>query len=188
MSIGGPNSVVYSDVLHAHRVACHALEARVAALLVDPRDVLLKLEAQLIGQQLEVANPELGGRGVVHTFNAQAAAEPYTEDEAKEALAKGVGRVTAESLAKGRPPRNWWEIPRENSRSKERQYGMHPSMKPLKICERLVQVHSARGEVVVIPFGGSGSECVAAPPSLQTTRTGHRREDHVELQSMRPGL
>ena len=100
--------------------------------------------------------------GAPHTFNAEAAAEPYTEAEAAEALAKGVGRVTAEALSRGRPPRNWWEIPRENSRSKERQYGLHPSMKPLKICERLVEVHSRPGELVLIPFGGSGSECVSA--------------------------
>ena len=100
--------------------------------------------------------------GASHTFNAEAAAEHYTEAEAAEALAKGVGRVTAEALQRGRPPKNWWEIPRENSRSKERQYGVHPSMKPLKICERLVEVHSNRTETVVIPFGGSGSECVSA--------------------------
>ena len=58
--------------------------------------------------------------GAPHTFNAEQAAEAYTEAEAAEALAKGVGRVTAESIAKGRPPKNWWEIPRENSRSKVR--------------------------------------------------------------------
>ena len=101
--------------------------------------------------------------GAAHTFHAEAAAEPYTEAEAAEALAKGVGRVTAEALQRGRPPRNWFEIARENSRSKERQYGPphHPSMKPLKICERLVDVHSSRGETVLVPFGGSGSECVS---------------------------
>ena len=99
--------------------------------------------------------------GAAHTFNPAAAAEPYTEDERREALAKGVGRVTAESLDQGRPPRNWWEIPRENSRSKERQYS-RTSMKPLKLCERLLLVHSNPGDAVVIPFGGSGSEAVAA--------------------------
>ena len=80
--------------------------------------------------------------GAPHTFHAEVAAEPYTEAEAAEALAKGVGRVTAEALARGRPPRNWWDIPRENSRSKERQYGPphHPSMKPLAICKRIVEV------------------------------------------------
>lgn len=99
---------------------------------------------------------------VAHTFNAHAAAEPYSAEERATALAKGVGRVTDESLDKGRPPRNWVEIPRENSRSVERKYGAHPSMKPLKLCERIVGVHSHEADCVLVPFGGSGSECVAA--------------------------
>ena len=59
---------------------------------------------------------------------------------------------------------DWWDIPRENSRSKERAYGPphHPSMKPLSICTKIVKGHSSAGEVVLVPFGGSGSECVAA--------------------------
>ena len=58
---------------------------------------------------------------------------------------------------------DWWDIPRENSRSKERAYGPphHPSMKPLRLCDRLVEGHSLRGQVVLVPFGGSGSECVS---------------------------
>jgi hypothetical protein len=100
--------------------------------------------------------------GAEHTFNAEAAAEHYEPEEMKEALAKGVGRVTEEALARGRPPKNWMEIPRENSRSKERAYGTHPSMKPLKLCDRLVRVHSHAGAAVLIPFGGSGSECISS--------------------------
>ena len=54
------------------------------------------------------------------TFNPTLAAERYTEEDKREALAKGVGRVNEASLDKGRPPRTWFDIPRENSRSKER--------------------------------------------------------------------
>jgi site-specific DNA-methyltransferase (adenine-specific) len=100
--------------------------------------------------------------GGKHTFNPQEAVEHYTPAEFDEALAKGVGRVTAESLSRGRPPNNWWDIPRENSRSKERKFGAHPSMKPLKLCERIMAVHSNWGDRVLIPFGGSGSEVAAA--------------------------
>jgi len=99
--------------------------------------------------------------GAGHTFNLDAGTEAYSEAEFKEALAKGVGRVTAESLSRGKPPKNWWDIPRENSRSKEREYGSHPSMKPLRICDRIVGIHSNVGDTVLVPFGGSGSECVA---------------------------
>ena len=87
----------------------------------------------------------------------------------------GFRAKSAESRARGRPPKNWWDIPRENSRSKERRYGAHPSMKPLQICERIVKVHSDAGGCVLVPFGGSGSEVVASsaylrisPPYLAT--------------------
>ena len=98
----------------------------------------------------------------VPTFNPALAAERYTEEDKKTALAKGVGRVSEESLEKGRPPRTWCDIPRENSRSRERQYGKHPSMKPLMLCERLIAVHSNPGDRIIIPFAGSGSEVLTA--------------------------
>lgn len=100
----------------------------------------------------------------VYTFNPALAAERYTEGEKKVALAKGVGRVSEASLDKGRPPRTWCDIPRENSRSKERAYSevKHPAMKPLMLCERLIAVHSNPGDRVVIPFAGSGSEIITA--------------------------
>ena len=96
------------------------------------------------------------------TFNPTLAAERYTEEKKREALAKGVGRVNEASLDKGRPPRTWFDIPRENSRSKERDYGKHPSMKPMPLAERLINVHTNQGDTVVVPFGGSGSELLVA--------------------------
>jgi len=35
-------------------------------------------------------------------------------------------------------------------------------MKPLELCERLVRVHSNTCDTVLVPFGGSGSELLAA--------------------------
>lgn len=46
--------------------------------------------------------------GAEHTFHAEAAAEHYEPEEMKEALAKGIGRVTEEALARGRPPKIGW--------------------------------------------------------------------------------
>ena len=96
------------------------------------------------------------------TFNSAAAAEHYSDEDRAVALKKGKGRVTNESLDKGRPPRTYIDIPRLNSRSAERKQGAHPSMKPLRLCERLVLVHSNPGDTVLVPFGGSGSELLAA--------------------------
>lgn len=95
-------------------------------------------------------------------FNASEAAEHYTDADRAVALAKGKGRVTEESLAKGRPPRSFIDIPRENSRSKERHNGSHPCMKPLALCERLIKFHSNAGDTVLVPFAGSGSEAISA--------------------------
>lgn len=110
------------------------------------------------------------------TFNPALAAEPYTEDKKREALAKGVGRVSEASLNKGRPPRTWFDIPRENSRSLERQYGKHPCMKPMPLAERLVNVHTNEGDTVLVPFAGSGSELLVAA-KLGREAVGFETED-----------
>lgn len=104
--------------------------------------------------------PSAPGSG--RTFDALSAADPYSEEDRAKALAKGKGRVTNASLDAGRPPRTFIDIPRENSRSKERRHGSHPSMKPLPLCDRLIKVHSRPGDTVLVPFAGSGSELLSA--------------------------
>lgn len=119
------------------------------------------------------------------TFNAQSAAEHYTDEDRAVALAKGKGRVTDEALDRGRPPRTFIDIPRENSRSKERQYGKHPSMKPLALCVRLVKVHSNEGDTVLVPFAGSGSELLVAT-KLNRRAVGFETErEYLELMERR---
>lgn len=38
----------------------------------------------------------------------------------------------------------------------------HPTQKPLKACDRLISTSSNENDIVLIPFAGSGSECVSA--------------------------
>lgn len=38
----------------------------------------------------------------------------------------------------------------------------HPTQKPLSISQRIVAHFSNPGDVVLVPFAGSGSECLAA--------------------------
>ncbi len=119
------------------------------------------------------------------TFNAQAAVEYYTDEDRAVALAKGKGRVTNEALDRGRPPRSFIDLPRENSRSKERLYGKHPSMKPLALCERLVKVHSNEDDLLLIPFAGSGSELLVAT-KLKRQAVGFELErEYIELMKRR---
>lgn len=39
-------------------------------------------------------------------------------------------------------------------------YG-HPTQKPQEICRRIIETSSNEGDLVLIPFAGSGSECIA---------------------------
>ena len=110
----------------------------------------------------------------------------YTDEDKRVALAKGVGRVTEEALDRGRPPRTWvGDIPRENSRSRERQYGKHPSMKPIALCERFIQVHSNRSDIVVVPFCGSGSELLTASKLGREAVGFETHDEYVELMRKR---
>lgn len=62
---------------------------------------------------------------------------------------------------KGKQMRTVWDIP-NNKELYEIRYGKHPTQKPLSICKRIISLCSQPKEVVLAPFTGTGSECVAA--------------------------
>jgi site-specific DNA-methyltransferase (adenine-specific) len=66
----------------------------------------------------------------------------------------------AKELAGGRQMRTLWEFP--VTPKKERGEGGHPSQKPLALVERLVELMTKPGEVIVDPFCGAGTLGVAA--------------------------
>jgi len=57
--------------------------------------------------------------------------------------------------------RTVWDIP-NNKERRELQFGKHPTQKPLSICKRIVSLSSKENDLVVSPFAGVGSECLAA--------------------------
>jgi DNA modification methylase len=63
-------------------------------------------------------------------------------------------------LAGGRQLRNLWEIPVTPRR--ERTLGRHPSQKPLALLERIVEVTTNAGDILLDPFGGAGTLALAA--------------------------
>jgi modification methylase len=124
-------------------------------------------------------------RGGLRTFNSSEGVEHYHADERATALAKGKGRVSDESLDRGRPARSFLDFARENSRSKERSYGHHPSMKPLALCEHLIKVHSCVDDVVFVSFAGSGSELLAAAALGRRALGAELDASYVELMKLR---
>ena len=61
----------------------------------------------------------------------------------------------------GRLPRNWWEdIPSINTQAKERTG--YPTQKPLALLERIIKASSNEGDVVLDPFCGCATTCIAS--------------------------
>lgn len=72
------------------------------------------------------------------------------------------GDFSKDSLkSDGKQMRTVWDIP-NNKSSEELKYGKHPTQKPLQILKRMIKLSTNVGDVVLAPFSGAGSECVAA--------------------------
>jgi site-specific DNA-methyltransferase (adenine-specific) len=61
----------------------------------------------------------------------------------------------------GKQMRTVWDIP-NNKKSEEIKYGKHPTQKPLRVLDRMLHLSAREGDIVLVPFGGAGSECLAA--------------------------
>lgn len=86
-----------------------------------------------------------------HYLNIDDIRIPYTsggveKDKRKNPLGKTCGNV--------------WEFPRIMKNYPE--WVDHPTQKPLNICDRIVKASSRENDLILIPFVGSGSECVSA--------------------------
>lgn len=70
------------------------------------------------------------------------------------------GQVIPSGGKKGVPLRDVWNIPYLNPKAKER-IG-YPTQKPLLLLERIIEIASKEGDIVLDPFCGSGTTLVAA--------------------------
>ena len=61
----------------------------------------------------------------------------------------------------GKQMRTVWDIP-NNKHKVEIKFGKHPTQKPIRLCERIILATSKPGDIILVPFCGAGSECVAA--------------------------
>ncbi len=63
--------------------------------------------------------------------------------------------------APGKQMRTVWDLSNNKGRE-ETKYGKHPTQKPIKVLTRIIKLASKPGDIVLAPFSGVGSECVAA--------------------------
>lgn len=70
------------------------------------------------------------------------------------------GNVVKASSKKGVPLSDVWEIPFLNPKAKERTG--YPTQKPVTLLNRIIEIATEVGDIVLDPFCGSGTTCVAA--------------------------
>lgn len=68
---------------------------------------------------------------------------------------------TDELKTPGKQMRTVWDLS-NNKNIDELRYGKHPTQKPIKILTRMIKLSSRPGDILLSPFCGAGSECVAA--------------------------
>ena len=71
-----------------------------------------------------------------------------------------VRRYLEEAMAYGKPVDDVWDIPKLNNSSKE--HLGYPTQKPLALLERIIKASSNQGDVVLDPFCGCATTCIAA--------------------------
>ena len=118
--------------------------------------------------QLDNLNPP-GGRGPVYEFHGVTKAWRYTEEN-MHALERE-GRIYTKSRVprlkryldeqEGQAVHNMWvDISSINSQAKERTG--YPTQKPLALLDRIIKASSNEGDVVLDPFCGCATTCIAA--------------------------
>jgi DNA modification methylase len=87
--------------------------------------------------------------------------EPYKSTARLQHKITKNGKIWTPNPA-GRLAGDVWKFPTLAGRRFEKERVDHPTQKPLSISERIVRHFSNANDLVVVPFAGSGTECVAA--------------------------
>lgn len=96
------------------------------------------------------------------TTNVDQIVQKRTRDDRQKAIYKRDGNGRAELVSKkvGVPAGDVWEIPFLNPKARERVD--YPTQKPILLLERIINLVTNEGDLVVDPFCGSGTTLVAA--------------------------
>jgi len=73
-------------------------------------------------------------------------------------LEHGTGLIDAAQTLKGTAPSTVMTVEKEQKNS----YNGHLTPKPVRVCEHLIRLFTKRNQLVIDPFSGSGTTCVAA--------------------------
>tara|TARA_B100000902_G_scaffold207240_1_gene197382 strand:- start:1310 stop:2098 length:789 start_codon:yes stop_codon:yes gene_type:complete len=126
-------------------------------------------------------------------FNRDDVREPYTQQFLKNAAGKvrkattgrfsdGETETKYTAHANGALPRDVIKIPALSGGAGKKERVNHPTQKPLELCKKLIKAcKNGDDTLVVIPFAGSGSECVAAKEENVKFIGFEINQDYVDL-------
>ena len=121
-------------------------------------------------------------KGESYTYNE--IREPYkSQDRLKHKITKN-GKVWTPH-PDGRLAGDVWRFPTLAGRRFKDEKVDHPTQKPLSISERIIKHFSNEGDFVVVPFAGSGSECVAAKKLNRDFVGFELNEQYIEIANKR---
>jgi len=98
-------------------------------------------------------------KGEKHTYHT--IREPYKSEERLRYKISKNGRVWQPN-PEGRHGGDVWKIPTLAGRRFRKERVDHPTQKPIALCDKIIRHFSNSGDLVLVPFVGSGSECVSA--------------------------
>jgi site-specific DNA-methyltransferase (adenine-specific) len=75
--------------------------------------------------------------------------------------AKGMACPEDSIKQPGKQMRTVWDIP-NNKHREELRHGKHPTQKPVRLLKRMLALSAREGQLLLSPFAGAGSDCVAA--------------------------
>tara|TARA_R100001082_G_scaffold36739_1_gene19345 strand:+ start:56 stop:829 length:774 start_codon:yes stop_codon:yes gene_type:complete len=87
--------------------------------------------------------------------------EPYKSTERLKHKITKNGKVWTPN-PEGKRGGDVWKIPTLAGRRFRDEKVDHPTQKPLALCDKIINHFSNKHDIVLIPFAGSGSECVSA--------------------------
>jgi site-specific DNA-methyltransferase (adenine-specific) len=155
----GGSIFVYGIHHHLCWLQCHLYELD----LVYRRQIIWNYENGFAGYTKSLAahyEPLLWfSKGAGYTYHP--IREPYKSTERLKHRIFKNGKEWKPNPA-GRMAGDVWKFPTLAGRRFSDEKVAHPTQKPLSISKRIVAHFSNPGELVVVPFAGSGSECLAA--------------------------
>ena len=91
----------------------------------------------------------------------------------------GTGLIDAAQTLTGKAPTTVMPVEKENRKSG------HLTPKPVRLCEHLIRLFTVEGQIVLDPFVGSGTTCVAARKAGRNSIGIDASRDYIEIARQR---